>query len=519
MGRFILEDQVLEVQQATDIVELISEYIPLKKTGANYKALCPFHDEKTPSFTVSPDKQIYHCFGCHKGGNIFSFLMAFEKVEFPEAVQMLAERSGIRLKFDEPAGQYSRDKRAELLKTNRQVADFYHRQLIGSKEGEPGRAYLQKRGFTQGTIGRFLLGYTSPAWDSLLSYARQNKISEDYLSELGLIICSQRQNRWYDRFRGRLMFPIFNTRDRVVGFGGRVLSDGSAKGGESFSETGPVYLNSPESELFNKGKSLYGLNFAKDLAAKKGELWIVEGYTDVMMAHQHGFEWVVATLGTALTTNHIKAIRRFVNKVIVVYDADTAGELASARTLDMFLAEEVELAIAQLPQGLDPYDCLVQKGPEVFKQCVEQARDLFDYRIDLARTKYDLTTLEGKTKAADELLKSINAIPNVLKKNLQVKKISEDLKIKESVLRARLNELSRLAGAGPSGRTIRPEPSAGSLARLSAVPLKDIKAGENIIEIMLEYNSLVSEVQNTLLPQDFPTPESGKAAGYIFKIY
>ena len=502
MARFIQEDKVLEVQQATDIVELISEYIPLKKAGVNYKALCPFHDEKTPSFVVSPGKQIYHCFGCHKGGNVFSFLMGFEKLEFPEAVRHLADRSGIHLVMDDK-GQYPRDKRADLIKLNRQVADQYHRQLLESKEGEAGRAYLEKRGFKQSIIARFLLGYALPSWDGLLSYARRSKWREDYLAELGLILKAQRKERWYDRFRGRLIFPIFNTRDRVVGFGGRILEEGI-----------PVYLNSPESALFNKGKGLYGLNFAKGPANKKGELWVVEGYTDVLMAHQHGFEWVVATLGTALTTDHIKTIRRFVNKVVIVYDADTAGQIASARTLDMFLAEEVDLYIAQLPEGLDPYDCLVKKGPDVFEKCVQGAKSLFDYRLDLVRRKYDVTQVDGKVKAVDEIVQGVTLIPNVFKRDLLVKKISEDLNVKQSVIQTRIKELSR-----PRRAVRATEPGAAVSARMTVVSPKDTKLGENIVEIMIEHNEFIPEVQKTLNSADFPTPESSRVAQEIFRVY
>lgn len=501
LGRFITDDQILEVQRSTDIVDLISEYIPLKKAGANYKALCPFHDEKTPSFMVSSSKQIYHCFGCHKGGNIFTFLMAWEKVNFIDAVKLLAERSGIKLFFKEPEETSAEAKRAELLKTNRLITDYYHRNLIDSGDAgaRSARAYLKRRGFSQGFISRFLLGYAPDGWEHLINFARSQDIKDDCLTELGLILPRKDGQGYYDRFRHRLIFPIFNTHDRVIGFGARALD-----------KTEPVYLNSPEGALFSKGKTLYGLNFAKESVAKSGRLAIVEGYTDVIMAHQSGFEWVAATLGTALTEYHIRLIRRFVNKVVLVYDRDQAGEIASNRTLDLFLAEEIDLLIAQLPEGLDPYDCLVQKGVETFRKSLGAAQDLFSYRLETVKAKYNLSNFNEKAQAIDEILDTVRAVPNIIRRDLMIKKLSEETHTRETFLRMRLKEKR-------TGRQVVPGESADSFTSLYR--LNEIKAAEDMIELMLTHNELIPQAKERLAPEDLSDESLNRITRELFQLY
>jgi DNA primase len=500
MERRIPEERILEIQQASDIVDIISGYFPLRKAGVNYKGLCPFHDEKTPSFVVSPQKQIYHCFGCHKGGNVFTFLMAFEKVDFIEALKILAERSGIRLNANEyDSNESSTKQRAEFLKANHWAADYYHKILTGSESGKPGRDYLSKRGFKQGIISQFLLGYALPGWDNLIKNARKNNLSDKTLLDLGLTLTRKEGSGSYDRFRNRLIFPIFNPRDRIVGFGGRALDDSE-----------PVYLNSPESPIFSKGKTLYGLNFAKESAIKKGLICIVEGYTDVMMAHQVGFPWVVATLGTALTESHIKLLRRYVSKVVLVYDADTAGEKASSRTLDLFIKEELDLTIAEMPKGLDPFDCIIQKGANVFGKAIDNAKDLFSYRITEVKSKYNLNNLNEKVKAIDEVLETINEIPNVLKRSLLIKRLAEETQTQENFLRLRIKEkemLKRFPFA--SNKTI-PTQKATSA---------EILALKNIIEIIIQKNEFIPFVKENLSVEDTTHISYGKIINEIFRIY
>jgi DNA primase len=530
MDHFIPHSQIVEIQQAIDIVELISDYIPLKKTGANYRTLCPFHEEKTPSFTVNPNKQIFHCFGCHKGGNAFSFIMAYEKVGFPQAVKILAERSGIKLAIAQPRDDATREKRTELLKINRIVTNYYHRCLLESQEAEIARAYLSKRGFTQAMISRFLLGYTLPGWSNLVDYAKDTKISLKYLEELGLILPRKEKNGYYDRFRNRLMFPIFNPRGGVVGFGGRVMDNNSE----------PTYLNSPESMLFNKGKSLYGLNFVKESCQKEGKLCLVEGYTDVIMAHQYGFEYVVATLGTALTTDQIKSIRRYgVNKVVVIYDADLAGNTSSERSLDLVRTAvneifktfqrhgeyknwdfydndyEIDLFVARLPEGLDPYDCLIQKnGKAIFQKCLDEAVELFTYLLEEVQHKYNLNHIEEKTKAIDEVLETIHTVPNIVKRNLYIKQLSEAMNISEDILRHRFKTTEKKRPA-ESRTTL----SSAVIKPLTPLQEKDIRAGEELIELMLIKNEFIPIIKDSLDLEDYPNLVSRQLAEKIFDNY
>jgi len=296
---FIAEEKIVEVQRATDIVQVIGEYLPLKKAGSRYKALCPFHDEKTPSFMVNPTTQLFYCFGCHKGGNVFTFVMAQEKVDFPEALKMLARRAGVTVTFSEKESSSEKEK-TELLRINRWAAEWYHRNLMDTDAGQGVLEYVDKRGISRPMVARFLLGHSPPARAALLSAARKEGLSEQRLVQAGLVRPAIEGKDACDWFRGRLMFPIFDVRGSVIGFGARSL-DGSE----------PKYLNTAETWLFSKGRNLYGLNFAKETAARLGKLCIVEGYTDVIMAHQHGIEWAVASCGTALTEEHVRLVRRY----------------------------------------------------------------------------------------------------------------------------------------------------------------------------------------------------------------
>ena len=497
----ISQSQIAEIQQATDIVELINSYIPLKKAGANYRALCPFHEEKTASFSVNPAKQIFHCFGCHKGGNVFGFVMAFEKVTFPDAVKMLAERCGVKLYTPSPKDDATSEKRAEFLRINRLVANYYHRSLLESNNGLIAREYFARRGFTQAMISRFLLGFAPAGWENLISFARTKNIPTASLEELGLILPRKEKNGFYDRFRNRVMFPIFNPRDGVVGFGGRVLDDSE-----------PVYLNSPESLVFDKGRSLYGLNFAKEAVEKTGKICLVEGYTDVIMAHQQGFEYVVATLGTALTTNHIKTIRRYVDKVIALYDADPAGDSASARSLDLFLTEETDLYVARLPEGLDPYDCLIKKdGAAIFQKSIDGAVELFQYRLNLISKKYNLNIIEHKAKAIDELLETIILLPSVIKRNLYIKQLSELVNLPEDVLRTRLKEKAKKPFTEQSKQS-----PAAPLASLPAQK-QDVEAAAQIIEILLNRNDFIPIVKESVEMNDLPIELTRQIIQKIFQ--
>jgi DNA primase len=493
---FVPEEKIVEIQRATDIVQLIGEYLPLKKSGSRYWALCPFHDEKTASFSINPATQFFHCFGCHKGGTAFNFIMAQEKVDFPEAVKMLAKRAGIALTFSERDVTAEKEK-TELLEANRWAATWFHRNLIETDAGQSVLEYVRKRGISGPMAARFLMGYAPDSWTALLSAARKEGISEARLVQAGLVRPAAEGKDARDWFHGRLMFPIFDVRGSVIGFGARSL-DGSE----------PKYLNTPETWIFSKGRNLYGLNFAKDAAAKIGKLCIMEGYTDVILAHQHGVEWAVASCGTALTEDHVRLIRRYATELLMVYDGDDAGQKASRLNMNMFLSENVELRVATMPAGLDPADCLLQRGKDAFMESVNAAKDLIEYRIAVAKAHHDVKTVNGKAAAIEEMMETLDAMKHAVRHELLIKRISEEFGVTEQALRLRLKE-----------RPAKGRPAAGR-ARAGAVrPDADSETGRDIIELILLRPELLSEIRAAVSLEDFPTEESRKIAAAAFDMH
>ncbi len=424
MGRRVTDEQKLEVRRLSDIVEVIQEYVPLKRAGANWKALCPFHEEKTASFTVTPSRQWFRCWGCNVGGDVFDFVMKKDGVTFPEALSFLADRAGVKLRL-ESGGDQGAEEKAELYRLCEWAAAWFQEQL-GERSGTEARKYVGKRGIDPSMVAEFRLGYAPDDWTCLLDAAKKTKFPEVLVEHAGLAIRHE-TGRVYDRFRNRLIFPIQDPRGRVIGFGGRSL-DGSE----------PKYLNSPETPLFQKGRNLYALPQARDAAMKEGKLAIVEGYTDAIMAHQHGVRWFAATLGTALTKDHVGLVRRYASEAVAVFDGDEAGKKAGERSLDIFLAEDMPLRIASMPEGLDPCDCLLQKGKEVFVQCLEAAREPFEYRLALARSRHDVGSLDGRAAAIDEVLASVAITASQVKRDLALRRVAEEFQVKESALRERL---------------------------------------------------------------------------------
>ena len=328
-----------QIREATDIVELVGEHVALKSAGSNHKGLCPFHNEKTPSFHVSPSKQIFKCFGCGAGGDVFKFVQLREGVSFPEARTILGERAGIRLDAQRPTSGDGPDRR-QLARANNWAAEYFRRQLTGATTGKLAGQYLQQRQITPETADRFGLGYAEDSWDGLLSTAAGQSIPVSLLLAAGLVRARGEGGGHYDAFRHRLMFPIRDLSDRVIGFGGRALGDDPAK-----------YINSAETALFEKGQNLYGLDQARQAIAEQGHAVLVEGYTDCLMAHQHGLQHVVATLGTALTERQVQLLRRFAERVTVVFDSDEAGQRAADRAIELFLTQQLAVRLARVPEG------------------------------------------------------------------------------------------------------------------------------------------------------------------------
>ena len=387
---------IRQVQDAADILEIIGEHVSLKRAGKNFLGLCPFHEEKTPSFSVSPSKGIFKCFGCGAGGGVFQFLMRKQRVNFPEAVEALAQRLGIPIARSAPSPTAQR--KIDLAATNQWAAGLFRENLLHESLGRATRQYLTDRGLTPQTQEKFKLGLALDGWDNLIQSARQIGRSVESLAAAGLVTARPSAAGWYDRFRNRLMFPIVDAAQRIVGFAGRTLEP-------SEDQAGAKYLNSPETPLFNKSSCLYGLDLARASIVQKNLAVVVEGYTDCIMAHQHGLTNVVATMGTALTDEQAGMLRRFCERVVVVFDSDQAGRLAAERAVDVFLAQRIQLSVAAVPQGKDPCDYISQHGPQAFQRLVDQAADALQYKWQLTRqAQQDADTPAGQHRAVEQFL-------------------------------------------------------------------------------------------------------------------
>jgi DNA primase len=408
-----------EIQSRTDIVELIGSYISLKRSGRNFKALCPFHGEKTPSFMVSPQKQIYHCFGCSQGGGIFQFVEFMEKVTFPEAVEILARRIGLSLPEQVPSGSGIKNSLYEAVKD---ASLFFHNNLKDTKRSASVLKYLRERGIAEKTINFFFIGLAFSGND-LMNYLRGKGVKLDILAKASLVAAKDQGYR--DLFRDRIMFPIFDVRSRVVGFGGRIFKDQARA---------PKYINSPEGALYSKREHFFGLNFSKEEISKQNSAIVVEGYLDMITPFMRGVKNIVASLGTSLTQEQIRLIKRYTDTVILVFDSDKAGQSASLRSIDLLLESDVKTFVVQLPKGYDPDSLSREKGIDHFKRCLEEKKDFFEYKIGLMEKAYNKKTIEGKTKIAQELLSTINKLQSEIKKYEYIKSLSAYLDIKEEIL-------------------------------------------------------------------------------------
>ncbi|NTU97035.1 MAG: DNA primase [Chlorobiaceae bacterium] len=409
-----------DIRQAADIVDIISDYLALQPAGRNYKALSPFTKEKTPSFVVSPDKQIYKCFSTGKGGNVFSFVMEMEKVSFPEAVELVAKRTGIDIsRFTEKKEKGRHEE--SWTETLRWTARFYHGILL-ENEGKKGASYLkEKRGLTEKTIKSFGLGYAPEGWEHLLDAARKAGIQKQQLCDLGLLSHNKQRNSWYDTFRNRVIFPIFSVGGQVVGFGGRTLRNDP--------ET-PKYLNSPESRIFEKSKLLYGLHAAKSEIRREETAILVEGYMDVLALHQAGITSAIASCGTSLTHHQAKILHRYAGKVLFIYDADPAGQKSMMTGIDILLAHGITPFVVTLPEGDDPDSFVSREGRENFLQYTSEHRTAFlDFQIGILRQTGFLDRTEDKSKAVRRIVRSLSLIPDRIAQELYLQELSEKLSI------------------------------------------------------------------------------------------
>jgi DNA primase len=431
---------IKQVKEANDIVDVVGAYVALRPAGATFKGLCPFHDDSRPSFDVDPRRQRYRCWSCNKFGDVITFIQEHDRVDFREALELLARRAGITL--EKKGASPQNEGRALMLEVVKWATEQFQRCLLEEPAADAARAYLGERGLLGETVRRFGVGFAPPAGEWLVQRAARAGKSLDLLEKVGLIAKRQEGPGHYDRFRDRVMFPIRDVRGQTVGFGGRILPK------SPLSARAPKYYNSCDTPLFAKSELLYGLDQARQAASAAGYLAVVEGYTDVLMAHQHGVCNVVATMGTALNARHIRQLRRYApERVVLVFDADEGGDTGVDRALEMFASHELDLAIATLPEGLDPCDLLVQRGPEPLRQALASAVDALDFKLNRVMAREAATGVEGRRRAVDAVLAVIALAPDMpgqsgaVKRQLIVSRIAQRLALKEETIWARLHEL------------------------------------------------------------------------------
>ncbi len=479
----IPEDFIAQVLERSDIVETVGGYIPLKRAGRNFKAPCPFHNEKTPSFVVSADKQIFHCFGCGVGGNVINFVMKYERVEFPEAVEILAKRVGLMIPEVEKITTQSHLTKS-LFDINNLAAQFFHAQLFSgtNSAAKIARDYLKGRLVLVQTVKQCNLGFAPDSWESLLTFLRSKNVSLSLMEKAGLIISRENREGFYDRFRNRIIFPIFDIRSRCLGFGARALGeDGGAK-----------YINSPETSLYTKGQHLFGLHLAKESIREKDFVIVVEGYMDFLIPWQAGVKNLVASLGTALTTQQIRLLRRYTQNVVMLFDNDKAGEEATLRSLDLLIEEEMNVKVATLDAGDDPDSFVRKKGGEAFALRIGQAEPLFDYKLKVLMSRFSHKTLEGKAHICQQMLPMIRKFPNAVLRFGYVKQLAHALSIAEEALLIELQKETKTEKVFLSA-------TATDFETNDTVNV----AERSLLKLMLEEESHIPFVRNELDISDF----------------
>jgi DNA primase len=492
------DDIINRVRDSADIVDLISGYVSLRKTGKNHVGLCPFHAEKTPSFSVNPDKQIFHCFGCGVGGDVFKFLELQEGLNFPEAVKSLAGKAGITLPAETRARQDKKaeDERSALLTAIADAADYFRKELEGST-GSAARAYLTKRGVSDQLIHDFTLGFARPEWDGLLRHLRQKGHAQGLMEKAGLVVKRSEGDGWYDRFRGRIIFPIRDISGNVIAFGGRVMDDSL-----------PKYLNSPETPLYSKSNVLYLLDKAKDSARKQGYFIIVEGYLDALACHQFGARNTVATLGTALTEGHLRLMKRFAQNLVLIFDPDPAGVKAALRGLDLFVASGMKVNVVSLPDGDDPDTFLNKNGYEAFASCLKGSVKYMDFVLGQVVQGGHAASIDEKVDKAGEMLGIIAKLPSGIERDYYLKKTAEALDVDEGVLRREMpQELKRTT------------PSPSKVQQATGVSRRHRpKAEETLVHLMLKDEGIAKGLLEQIQPGDFTDPLYRRAVERIFEV-
>ncbi len=500
MGR-ISEDIISQVIDRSDIVEVVSSYIPMKRAGTNFKACCPFHQEKTPSFIVSPQKQIYHCFGCGEGGNIISFVMKQERIDFPEAVRMLAQRVNIEIPQDDSFDKKTENIRHALFRVNQLAVEYFHKSLLSAKTKEASfaRQYIQKRGIALDTAKDFMIGFAQNKWDGLITHLRSQNISLSLMEKAGLIIPRAKGEGYYDRFRNRIIFPILDTKSHCRAFGARDLEGSDVK-----------YINSPETPIYIKGHHLYGFHLAKKFISQEDRVIITEGYMDCITPFMHGVKNIVASLGTALTVEQIRLLRRYTKNIIMLYDSDSAGQSAMLRSLDMLLDEGMDVKIANLAEGQDPDSFIRQYGIEQFQEKIDVAESLFDFKFNLLTLAHNKQLAEGKAKIASEMLPTIHRFKDGIQKSEYLRILAQRLAIGEKIL---INEYNKI------GKTLFNRLSTRLKEEKSPSQDKFRSVEHNILKLLLQEESFVKLTKNEMLLEDFKDDAVRNVVSKIYSLF
>ncbi len=508
MSFLIPEEKISEIKHAADIVDVISEVVLLKRAGQNFIGLCPFHSEKTPSFTVSPDKQMFHCFGCGEGGNVFSFLMKHQGLSFPEAVRAVAGRYGIDLPvYMDKRQRKAASERQRLLNVNRQAFQFYRRQLADRRRGEEVRAYLEKRGIQASAVEKFSIGYAPPGWDNLLRYLTARGVSPTLAQTAGLVVPRHQGGGHYDRFRNRVMIPIFNLAGEVIAFGGRVLDDAE-----------PKYLNSPETPLFNKRRTLFNLQRARTRCRQSGEVIIVEGYFDLIALDQAGVENVVATLGTALTPEHVRVLKGHAQRMVLVYDGDAAGRKAAERSHEIFGQQAVEARVAVLPEGHDPDSFVARHGVEAFRKLVTEAPGMFSFLLEAAASRHG-GGIAARLRVVAELVPVLARVEDRVARSLYVRELADRLDVPERDILEKIRGAVR-SGAADPGFAVLGSPAGGGAE--AGDPAQDEVGGRfrierQIVAMMVQHPVVIAELEQRRVVERFEHDDLKRAAAFLLE--
>lgn len=485
-----------ELASRNDIVDVVGSYVQLsKRSGSNMFGLCPFHSEKTPSFSVSSEKQIYHCFGCGKGGGVINFIMEIEGLSFPDAVQFLAKRAGMEVPDDDTPDEV-RGKRTRLLELNRDAARFFYSQL-STPAGAPAVEYIKKRGISPEMVKKFGLGMAPDSWTSLTDAMLKKGYSARDLIEAGLAKQSRKGSGFYDAFRNRLMFPVIDIRGSVIGFSGRILGDGE-----------PKYLNSPDTLVFNKSRNLFAMNLAKK--SKQGMLILAEGNIDVVALHQAGFDCAVASLGTSLTPDQVRLMDRYTDKVVIAYDSDGAGVKAAERAIKLFENTGISVKVLKMNGAKDPDEFIKKRGPDAFKILLEQSENHVEYRLLLIKDKYALDTDDGRIAFIKEATELLSSLPSSVEREIYGVRAAEYAGISPEAVRNEVNKAFRRRMAAAKKRQEREEtrPLTAAQPKDREIRYDNVRsavAEEGVIRLLMLEPSLIKHT-SALKPEDFSSP-------------